>query len=152
MSLAISILFQGYIDHHCTWKGFRDTCEKPKRSIFHVVCFPLISQKRFHVQRGLIYPQTCLGKAGDIGYFNFQSVPFSILKNVENGTWIWYDFSFRWFFHGRHNFFKNVCSLKPSPISGLQELRRNHIGRTWGFGDYAWQKNVWKTEQTVFCS
>ena len=47
---------------------------------------PLISRKRFHVQRRSIYPQTRLEKAGDIGYFNFQSVPFFILKNVENGT------------------------------------------------------------------
>ena len=46
----------------------------------------LISRKRFHVQQRSIHPWKALGKAGDIGYFNFQSVPFSILKNVENGT------------------------------------------------------------------
>ena len=48
--------------------------------------FPLISRKRFHVQRRSIYPQTRLEKAGDIGYFNFRSVPFSMDKNAKNGA------------------------------------------------------------------
>ena len=86
MSPAFPRAFQGYINLHCTWKRFRDISGKPKHSIFHVVRFPLISQKRFHVQWRSIYPQTRLGKAVDIGYFNFRSVPFSMDKNAKNGT------------------------------------------------------------------
>ena len=62
-------------------KAFLRYKRKTKVSIFHVVRFPLISQKRFHVQRRSIYPQTRLGKAGNIGWFNIQSVPFSMDKN-----------------------------------------------------------------------
>ena len=34
------------------------------------------------------------------------------------------------FFMEKNTVFKNVCNLRPSSISGLQKLRRNHIGRT----------------------
>ena len=33
-----------------------------------------------------IYPQTRLKAAGDIGYFDFRSVPFFMNKNLKNGT------------------------------------------------------------------
>ena len=48
-------------------------------------------------------------------------------------------------------FSKKCSTLKPSPISGLQKLRKNFIGRTWRFGDYWFQRNKWKWERTVFC-
>ena len=86
MSPAFPIAFQGYIDLHCTWKRFWDISGKLKCSIFHVFRFPLISRKRFHVQRRSIYPWKAIGKAGDIGWFNFQSVSFSTVKNVKNET------------------------------------------------------------------
>ena len=43
----------------------------------------------------------------------------------------------RWFFdfYESNEFFKNICDLRPSTISGLQKLQRNHIGRTSRFGD-----------------
>ena len=46
--------------------------------------------------------------------------------------------------------FSKHSTLKPSPILGLQKLRRHHIGRTWSFGPYRFPMNVWKTEQSVF--
>ena len=48
--------------------------------------FSLISRVYFNVQRRSIYPYKAIEKAGDIGWFNFQSVPFFRVKNVENGT------------------------------------------------------------------
>ena len=48
--------------------------------------FPLISRKCFHVQWRSIYPCKAIEKVGDIGWLNFQSVPFSRVKDVENGT------------------------------------------------------------------
>ena len=86
MSLAVSIALQVYIDLHCTWKHFREISGKRKCSIFHVFRFSLISRERFHVQRRSIYPWKAIEKAGDIGWFNFQSVSFSIIQNVENKT------------------------------------------------------------------
>ena len=56
MSPAFSIALQGYIKLHCTWKHFREISGKRRCSIFHVFRFPLISRKRFHVQRRSIYP------------------------------------------------------------------------------------------------
>ena len=55
MSPVFSIAVQGYIDLHCTWKHLRDLSGKLKCSIFHVFRFPLISRKRFHVQRSTLY-------------------------------------------------------------------------------------------------
>ena len=54
------------------------------------------------------------------------------------------------FFMEKIFFFENPYSLKPSPISGLQKLRRHHIGTTRRFGDYRFPMNEWKMEQTVF--
>ena len=59
---------------------------KLKCFIFHVFRFPLLSLKRFHVQRRSIYPWKAYEKAGDIGWFDFQSVPLFTVKNVRNGT------------------------------------------------------------------
>ena len=86
MPPAFSIAFQGYIDLRCTWKRFREISGKLKCFIFHVFRFSLISRERFHVQRRSIYPWKAIEKAGDIGWFNFQSVSFSIIQNVENET------------------------------------------------------------------
>ena len=74
--------FRRYIDARCTWKHSRDISGKSKYSIFHVFRFPLISGERFHVQQSSTYPQKAIEKAGDIGWFDFQSVPFFMVKNV----------------------------------------------------------------------
>ena len=86
MSPAFSIAFQGYIDLHCTWKHLRDMSGKLTTWKMERFGFPLISRKRFHVQRRSIYPWKALEKAGDIGWFDFQSIPFFTVKHVENGT------------------------------------------------------------------
>ena len=86
MSPAFPRRVWGYIDPRCTWKRFRDTSGKRTTWKMERFGFPLISRKRFHVQRRYIYPWKAYGKAGDIGWLNFRSVPFSTVKNVENGT------------------------------------------------------------------
>ena len=53
---------------------------KRKTRVFH---FPLTSRERFHVLWRSIYLQKRLEMAGDISYFNFQSVPFCMVKNVK---------------------------------------------------------------------
>ena len=83
MSPAFLIAVQGYIDHRCTWKRFREISRKLKCSIFHVFRFSLISRERFHVQRRSTYPWKAIVKAGDIDWFNFQSVSFFTVKNVK---------------------------------------------------------------------
>ena len=55
--------------------------------------------------------------------------------------------SFRRFFHERKNFFKKCSTLRPSPILGLQKLRRHHIGRSWSFRDYRFPMNEVKMER-----
>ena len=81
MSLSISIHFQGYVDLRCTWKRFQDISGKPKRSIFLMVRFPLISRKLFHVQQRLIYPWQDIETGSVIDWFNLYSVPLSMVKN-----------------------------------------------------------------------
>ena len=59
-----------------------------KTKVFHfpLFRFPLISRKRFHIQRRSIHPWKAIKKAGDIGWFDFQSVPLFTVENVKNGT------------------------------------------------------------------
>ena len=86
MSPAFLRRVWGYIDLRCKWMRFRDISGKRTTWKMERFGFPLISRKRFHVQWRSIYHWKAIEKAGDIGWFDFQSIPLSTVKNVKNGT------------------------------------------------------------------
>ena len=82
MSPVASQRFRGYAYFLATSNGSRDISGKPKR----MFRFPLISREPFNVQLRTLYPLKRLDVTDDIGQENFRTIPFAIVKNVENGT------------------------------------------------------------------